>query len=224
MPRILCYGDSNTWGFASVPEPPAPRYPRAERWPGVLADALGPDFEVIEEGLNGRTTDLADPTHPEIGGAGLNGLDYLPACLASHLPLDLVIIALGTNDLKAMYARAPLRIALGAARLLEAVTAIGAGVGTPYDRSPDALLICPPPLGEMSHFADMFAGGHEKARALPALYAQVAALCGAGFLDAGRVIHSDGADGLHWTAAKQRALGQAVAEAARARLSLTRRA
>lgn len=223
MHRILCYGDSNTWGFSSTPEPPASRYERPDRWPGAMAARLGDDVDIIEEGLNGRTTDIADPTHPEIGGAGLNGLDYLPACLASHLPLDLVIIALGTNDLKAMYARSPLRIAIGAARLLEAVHAIGAGVGTPYARSPDVLLICPPPLGQLRHFAEMFAGGAEKCGALPGLYAQAAALCGAAFLDAGTIIHSDGADGLHWTAQAHRALGLAVAEAVQARLRLTPR-
>ncbi len=220
MPRILCYGDSNTWGFSSVPEPPAPRYGRADRWPCVMASALGADVELIEEGLNGRTTDIADPTHPEITGAGLDGAAYLPACLASHLPLDQVVILLGTNDLKAMYARSPLRIAVGAARLLAIVRDIGAGVGTTYD-SPDVMLVCPPPLGEMSHFTEMFAGGHAKARALPPLYAQVAALAGAAFLDAGRMISSDGADGLHWTAATQHRLGHAVAEAIRERLALS---
>ncbi len=208
MRRILCYGDSNTWGFSSRPEPPAPRYARADRWPCVMGDLMG--AEIIEEGLNGRTTDIADPTHPEITGAGLDGAAYLPACLASHLPLDLVIILLGTNDLKAMYARPPLRIALGAARLVDIARAIGAGVGTPYS-SPEVLLICPPPLGSMTFFTETFAGGHEKALALPGLYAQIAALAGAQFLDAGRHIKSDGEDGLHWSARSQQLLGQAVA-------------
>ncbi len=220
MPRILCYGDSNTWGFSARPEPPAPRYAREDRWPCVMASTLGADVELIEEGLNGRTTDVADPTHPEITGAGLDGAAYLPACLASHLPLDLVVILLGTNDLKAMYGRSALRIAVGAARLLAIVRDIGAGVGTPY-ASPDVMLICPPPLGAMSHFAEMFAGGHEKAIALPPLYAQVAALAGAAFVDAGRIITSDGADGLHWTAGAQRRLGLAIAPAIRERLALS---
>ena len=220
MPRIMCYGDSNTWGFSSVPEPPAPRYGRADRWPCVMATALGARIELVEEGLNGRTTDLADPTHPEITGAGLDGAAYLPACLASHLPLDLVVIMLGTNDLKAMFARSPLRIATGAARLLAMARDIGAGVGTPY-ASPDVMLICPPPLGGMTHFAEMFAGGHAKALALPALYAAAAALAGAAFLDAGAVIASDGADGLHWTAATQRLLGATVANSVRSRIGLS---
>jgi lysophospholipase L1-like esterase len=210
MKRIMCYGDSNTWGFSSCPEPPAPRYGRADRWPCVMGDMLG--AEIIEEGLNGRTTDVADPTNPQITGAGLDGAAYLPACLASHLPLDLVVIALGTNDLKAMFARSPLRIALGAARLVETAQTIGAGVGTPYS-SPEVLLVAPPPLGTMTYFTEMFAGGHEKAQALPGLYAQIAAFAGVRFLDAGKHIKADAEDGLHWTAHSQRKLGQAVAQA-----------
>ncbi len=217
MPRILCYGDSNTWGFVPEPQPPAPRHPPESRWPRVMQALLGAAWEVIEEGLNGRTTDAADPTHPEITGAGLDGAAYLPACLASHLPLDLVVIMLGSNDLKAMYARSPLRIALGAGRLVDIVQTIGAGVGTPYTASPAVLLVCPPPLGAMAHFSEMFAGGHARALALPAAYAAIAQAAGAGFLDAGRVIGSDGADGLHLTATAQRTLGRAVADAVRAR-------
>lgn len=179
-----------------------------------MGDLLG--AEIVEEGLNGRTTDIADPTHPEITGAGLDGAAYLPACLATHLPLDLVIILLGTNDLKAMYARPPLRIALGVARLVEIAKNIGAGVGTPYS-GPEVLLVCPPPLGTMTFFTEMFAGGHEKALMLPGLYAQIAALAGTRFMDAGRHIRSDAEDGLHWSAQSQRLLGQAAANMLRSK-------
>ena len=213
MPRILCYGDSNTWGASGDEPSPGVRHPPDARWPRVMADQL--DVELVEEGLNGRTTDVADPTHPEIGGAGLDGAAYLPACLASHLPLDLVVVMLGTNDLKAMFARSPLRIALGAGRLLDIVQTIGVGVGTAYP-GPRALLVCPPRLAAMQEFAEMFAGGHAKSAALPPFYAALAGASGAGFLDANTVIATDGADGLHFTAAAQRALGHGVAAAVRA--------
>jgi lysophospholipase L1-like esterase len=76
---------------------------------------------VIDEALNGRTTDASDN---QLSGAGLDGSAYLPAAIASQHPLDLVIIMLGTNDLKAAYNRTPYRIALGAGRLLDAGTVI----------------------------------------------------------------------------------------------------
>jgi lysophospholipase L1-like esterase len=98
--RIMVYGDSNTWGYIPVESGLTTRYPENVRWPGVLRAALGPGYEVIDEGLSARTTDLPDLTLPHISGAGLDGSAYLPAAIATHLPLDLVVIMLGTNDLK----------------------------------------------------------------------------------------------------------------------------
>jgi lysophospholipase L1-like esterase len=219
MPRILCYGDSNTWGCGPTPQPPAPRHPPDSRWPRVLGAELGPHCEIIEEGLNARTTDVPDPMQAAITGAGVDGAAYLPACLASHLPLDFVVIMLGTNDLKAHFARSPLRIALGAGRLIDIAQRIEGGIGTPYS-SPEVLLICPPPLGSMVFFADEFAGGLEKSRALPAAYAEVAKAAGVLFLDAGTVISTDGPDGLHLSAASQIALGRAVAAMLRGHAAL----
>ena len=218
MLRILCYGDSNTWGCGPTLQPPAPRHPPDSRWPRVLGAELGPHCEIIEEGLNARTTDTPDPMQAAITGAGVDGAAYLPACLASHLPLDFVVIMLGTNDLKAHFGRSPLRIALGAGRLVDIVQQIGGGIGTPYV-SPKVLLICPPPLANMVFFADEFAGGLEKSKALPTLYAQVAKAAGALFLDAGTVISTDGPDGLHLSAAAQTALGKAVAMVMRGQAS-----
>ena len=94
--RIMCFGDSLTWGWIPVRDgSPTLRYPFEQRWAGAMLNDLGPDYEVIEEGLSARTTDLDDPVDPR-----LNGSAYLPSALASHLPLDLVIIMLGTNDPK----------------------------------------------------------------------------------------------------------------------------
>ncbi len=96
MRTVLCYGDSNTWGFDPARQR---RFPRELRWPGRLQAALGADWHVVEEGLNGRTTTLDSPLAP-----GKNGLSYLAPCRDSHAPLDCVVIYLGTNDLAKRYA------------------------------------------------------------------------------------------------------------------------
>jgi lysophospholipase L1-like esterase len=214
--RILCFGDSNTWGFVPVPHgAPTTRYPREQRWPHVMAAALGADVEVIEEALNGRTTDIDDPAMAQVAGAGANGAAYLSVALASHLPLDLVIIMLGTNDTKPHLARPALRIALGAKKLIDFARTLDGGVGTSYP-NPPVLLIAPPPLGRLSaYFEEMFAGGHAKSAQFAALYEAIAAMTGAAFLDAGAVIATDGMDGIHFTAESQRKLGLAVAAKAR---------
>lgn len=96
---VLCYGDSNTNG--AKPDRSG-RFDVSERWTGLLQDKLGDDYYVIEEGLGGRTTDLEhyNPDKPT-----RNGIVYFKACIDSHMPLDYVIIMLGTNDLKSVYNR-----------------------------------------------------------------------------------------------------------------------
>jgi lysophospholipase L1-like esterase len=209
--RIMVYGDSNSWGFTPNPNPPSVRLPVDSRWPDVMQKELGGDYEVVTEALNGRTTDASDN---QLSGAGVDGSAYLPAAINSHHPLDLVIIMLGTNDLKPAYNRTPYRIALGAGHLIDICNTIGGGIGTSY-KSPKVLLICPAPLdpkiNEGPVFPEMFKGGLEKSKELPQLYGGIAQLGGAAFFDAGTVISTDGADGLHLTGEAQKKLGTAVA-------------
>jgi lysophospholipase L1-like esterase len=94
---ILCFGDSNTFGQRSEV---GGRWPADVRWTGRLQKLLGNGYSVIEEGLGGRTTDLDDP-----GRTDCNGRTYFQPCLRSHSPLDMVVIMLGTNDLKTKFDR-----------------------------------------------------------------------------------------------------------------------
>ena len=87
MSVIVAFGDSNTWGYDPTT---CRRFPHAQRWPSVLQRELGSDFEVVAEGLNGRTTVHDDPIEPYRCGA-----DALPPCLMSHAPVDLVILEIG---------------------------------------------------------------------------------------------------------------------------------
>lgn len=133
MQTVLCYGDSNTWGYN--PRTQA-RYSRSERWPGVLAAELGSGFHVVEEGLNGRTTVWDDPIE-----GYKNGKEYLIPCLESHKPLDLVIILLGTNDLKTRFSVTASDIASSAGVLVKMTLKSETG---PALAAPQVLLIAPP--------------------------------------------------------------------------------
>jgi lysophospholipase L1-like esterase len=204
MSVIVCFGDSNTWGY----DPAAgTRLSRDARWTGVLQHELGSDHQVIEEGLNGRTTVFDDPIEP-----GRRGADYLPACLLSHKPLDLLIIALGCNDLKARFGVPPSDVAAGVERLIEIARAAPV---SPTEGPPAILIVAPPPLAKLTGFAEMFAGGTEKSHALAARYAEVAEHCGVGFVDAGQFIHCSDLDGIHFEADQHAVLGRVMAEAAR---------
>jgi lysophospholipase L1-like esterase len=203
MREILCFGDSNTWGYSPHT---FDRYPREVRWTGVLQRELGPGYHVIEEGLNGRTTVWDDPI--EGIGSSKNGKAYLIPCLESHKPLDLVVIKLGTNDLKHRFSVTATDIASSAGALVDIVKASGAGQGT---SSPVVLLIAPPPLGRMTDFAEMFGGGTEKSQEFAVQFRRVASERGCAFLDAGEALKCSEADGLHYDPAGHAALGLAVA-------------
>lgn len=220
--RILVYGDSLSWGW--VPQRtfiPSERFPDEMQWPRVMAAALGPGHEVVVDAMSGRTTDAADPLAPQIPGVGTDGLACLPAVLAAHLPLDLVVLMLGANDCKPQFARGALRIALGAGRLIETVQRSANLFGTLWlsNPAPRVLLVCPPPFGRFVRAADkLFAGAAERAEGLAAAFAHVAAAAGVPFFDAGAVVQCDGVDGVHLTGDSQRRLGLAMAEQVRAML------
>ena len=207
---ILCVGDSNTHGTLPMGDlGDAGRLGPGVRWPGVMAGVLGVGWRVIEEGLPGRTTVHPDP----IEGVHKNGLAALPVLLESHLPLDLVIVMLGTNDLKARFAVPPEDIAAGAGRVALAVRRSEAGPGGGV---PLVLLVAPPPILEVGALKGMFGGGASKSAAFAACFAAEAARLGIAFLDAGRFVRSSELDGIHFDAGEHAKLGQAVAEAVRA--------
>jgi lysophospholipase L1-like esterase len=207
MPRtILCYGDSNTHGTMPMPDLGSMgRYDRQTRWPGQLA-ALLPDWQVIEEGLPGRTTVHDDP----IEGAHRNGLTVLPAILESHRPIDVVILMLGTNDLKQRFSVNALDIALSLEKLVLAIRASGCG---PDGAAPGVILVAPPPILEVQDLGVMFAGGQAKSHDLGPRLAALARALEVPFVDAGALIGVSEIDGIHYDEPAMAALAQAFAEA-----------
>ena len=207
---VLVYGDSNSYGTKPMPTLLAgERFGPEVRWPGVMAAALGEGWRLVEEGLPGRTTVHPDP----ISGVHKNGLAVLPAVLESHAPIDLVILMLGTNDLKARFGLPPVEIAVGVEKLVRHIRQDFTGPG---GAAPALLLVCPPLTIEAGCLAEIFAGAEAKARRLPGFYREVAARWGAAFIDAGEVIGPSALDGVHFEPEAHAALGAAVAEAVKA--------
>ena len=206
MKTILCYGDSNTWGY--IPGSAA-RYAQDQRWTGVLQHVLGGGFVVIEEGLNSRTTVLDDPTKPF-----KNGKDYLIPCLDSHAPLDLVILMLGTNDLKHRFGMSAFDIGANVAALLGLVkqSACSCSGGAPR-----VLLMAPPPVGKLTvvgstNFPEIFRGAEEKSKMLGQVYQKFAYEAGVAFCLMTGDAHNVRVDGIHFEADEHRKLGEAVAK------------
>jgi lysophospholipase L1-like esterase len=214
--RILVFGDSNSWGFAPCgPNERTTRYDASVRWPSVMAARLGASVEVLEEGLSARTTDLDDfqivlPS-VHLKGAAFNGAKFLPAIVATHLPLDLVIVMLGTNDLKTRFKRSAHEVATAAIGLARLIEQCEGGVNTVYP-TPKILLLAPPPLGTTFHDPEEWAGSREKSLELGPALREAALAAALPFLDTGEIITTDGIDGIHLTAESQQKLGEAVAE------------
>ena len=207
--RIVCYGDSNTWGLDAFTPGDAMRRFR-HPWPRVLARKLGPGYDVISEGLNGRTTIVDDPFMSDYD---VNGRRTLPPILHSHKPIDVLVIMLGTNDLKKHLNLSPQLIARGAATL--ASDALRMDV---WRSTPRVLLVCPVSIKQpppSCRFAYSFDGGAAKAPACEKHYRAEADALGVAFLDANAATQipdpRQGGDGIHLSAQNCADLGGAVA-------------
>ena len=176
---IVCYGDSNTHGYNSAN---MGRFTEKERWTCLLADLLGSGYLIREEGLSGRTTSFDDPLFE-----GLNGFALLHPCMMTHEPLDLLIIMLGTNDVKQRFSATPGNIAKGMERLVtKALHTTEAWRG-----QPNILIIAPPPIEkgyyETSIGPEMGKDCMEKSMALSPLYQDIADRLHCHFLDAASI-------------------------------------
>lgn len=175
--HILCYGDSNTWGFCAAT---GGRYGDDVRWTRRLQEMLGADYLVAEAGLNGRTTVFEDPLNE-----GLNGLHHLLPAMSHHAPLDLLVIMLGTNDTKERFAATPRNITDGLRRLVNKAK----GLDLLFNGgSPRILIVAPIKIderiyGEPLVAPGMGAGCVEKSHALPALFEELAQELGCDFMD-----------------------------------------
>ena len=200
MKTIVCYGDSNTYGYN--PENGF-RYEYEERWTTILQKELKDSAIVIPEGLNGRTTSFVDELRP-----GRNGATYLDPCLHSHGPIDLVVLMLGTNDCKTFYNASAEVIGLGVERLVEQIRKA--------DKNIRILLISPIQLGEgvweQGYDPEFNEKSVEVSKGLKAVYQKVAQKYGCDFLAASDVAEPSKEDREHLNEEGHKKLAEAVLE------------
>lgn len=218
MKTIVCYGDSNThgcnpdydvftWDLNGKVNLPV-RFGPHERWTGVLADSLNAaEYRIVEEGLPGRTTMFCDSALPY-----RTGRDYIVPCLLSHAPVELLIIMLGTNDLKACYSPSEVALGMGMDEFMKIVKNLSY-----WDNGElgEILLVAPPPIHDslpMSRFSGMFnENSVHMSKRLAALYRQIASLHGVNFLDAGEHISVSQVDCIHFSLESHQTLGKVMA-------------
>ena len=190
MINILCYGDSNTYGLKSDL---VNRYERNERWTGILQKMLGENYYVIEEGLGGRTTVWDDPVEDY-----KNGKKYLLPCLDSHKPLDLVIIMLGTNDLKTRFSLSSFDVSVGMENLIKCILKSESGRNF---NSPKILLVTPVPIHSIGNIDldRMLENSEEKSKQLAPYYKALAKKYNIEYLNPDNQIEINELDGIHYT-------------------------
>lgn len=212
MKNVLCFGDSLTWGFDASTRR---RHALEDHWPSALANALGDDVHVIAEGLGGRTTAFDDFT----GDCDRNGARILPTLLASHQPLDLVIVLLGTNDLKNMIVGTATSSASGTKRIISLIKHHDYRDGSDV---PEILIVAPPKFSESANtdVGAMFTDGIAQSSMLPSLLSDLADELGCGFYDANSVSETTPLDGIHMDAKNTKELGRGLAATVKLMLGL----
>ena len=203
--RILCFGDSNTWGYI----PTGGRYDEHTRWPMRMGELLGDGYAVVEEGFNGRTCVYDDP----VEGGFKSGVDYLPPCLMSHNPLDVVILMLGSNDTKRRFHLTPMTIGQSMMQLVRVVKAYGMNV----EGDPPHIIITAPPvildnLMETRHAECFGEQAIAVSRGLSAELHRVSKLLRCDFFDAGPYAEVSRLDAVHMTAKGHLCLAEAMAD------------
>lgn len=204
MKRILCYGDSNTYGHD-----PKDCSRLDGRWTKQLAKILGSDYEIIEEGLCGRTTVFDD--HFEYG---LNGKAMLEPVIKTHRPLDLIILMLGTNDMQLQHGMTAMRISHGVESLIKLMKNPMLYNG---DKVPQILVVSPPLIDisiENSFFSEIYGGKRavDISKSLAPHIEAVAKLHNTHFIDAAKYAKPSPLDGIHMDSDNHKKLAEAFAD------------
>lgn len=202
MYTIVCFGDTNTWGYDNDT---GERLPRKQRWTGILSELLGSGFYVVEEGLPGRAT-VNDPVEE-----GKNAREHIGPCLESHEPIDVFVLMLGQPDLKRRFSMKAGDIAMGVETIARKIVSCNNG---PHHGAPKLLIVSPVQVEDVAGSAmeDWFDvdGTAERSAALPGLYKDIAEKLGAYFLEASSVAET-ASDAIHMANSSHVTFANAVA-------------
>ena len=213
MKRIFVFGDSNSWGYTD--EDDGHRF--EERWPISLKTFLSEmdlNVEIIEDCLPGRTTNIDDAQD----GSHLNGAKVLMSSLLANSPIDLVIIMLGTNDLKMRFQRTPDAIAEGIKELINTVKNTNSGPGGWHDQNKsDLFIICPPSLNIKANDTNWikfneWENGLVKSTKLYDSLKKVCEQNNVFLFDSNQIIQSSTLDPIHWSKKTHKIFAKKIAE------------
>jgi lysophospholipase L1-like esterase len=201
MKRILCYGDSNTWGCSPYD---GTRFDENTRWPMVMGSILGEDYFIVEDGLNGRTVLNLSPENREV-----NGIAHINFVIESYLPLDVVLISLGINDVF-IGDEVPVRIITeGLAEIIDVIRNCHKISGY---QVPEIVIMAPPRYNTAVEGSDFFRLQINKLITVPEFYRELASQKDCLFFNASEYVEGSHIDGSHLEAESHILLGRKMAE------------
>ncbi|BEU03594.1 arylesterase [Agarivorans sp. OAG1] len=198
--KVLCFGDSNTWGYSPTT---GQRMPASRRWPVIMGNLLGETYQMIEAGQPGRTT------FPSSSSFGLSsGIDALLQDTQKHQP-DCLVLMLGTNDFYPEFQLAAEQISDNLERMLVELNqhCVKRGI-----TSPKVLLLAPPAIDETGPFGQHFKGSQAKSQQLAGLLKAKAKRLSCAFFDVNSIIKLEQQDGVHLSPEQHKQLAEALAE------------
>ncbi len=199
--HILLYGDSNTWGYNAETQG---RFSDDERWGNLLAEMLGDEYDVAQNGLNGRTTVFDDPLTED-----LSGLAHIRVALACHAPLEIVVIMLGTNDCKQRFNATPENIVRGVENVVQKARSYDYLCGEKR-----IIIVAPINIDDRICNTEMFGmmgeGCAEKSQKLPELLEAKAKELGCEYLNANDFVTPITADYMHFDLKSQQPFATAL--------------
>lgn len=206
MKKILCYGDSNTWGCNPSD---STRYNEKTRWPLVMGSVLGNDYLIIEDGLNGRTVLNLSPVNTEA-----NGIDWIRSKVKDYIPFDIAVISLGLNDIFIGEDETLHNISTGLEEIIDLIRISHSDQGLP---EPVIIIMSPPEFNSSIEGAQFFELQINKLKCLPDTYRQLSVRKGCLFFNASDYVRGSILDGSHLEAEDHILLGKITAEFIRSR-------
>ncbi|MDO6684892.1 MULTISPECIES: GDSL-type esterase/lipase family protein [unclassified Agarivorans] len=199
MSKVLCFGDSNTWGYSPTT---GQRMPADSRWPRVMASLLGEAYQIIEAGQPGRTT---YPNSPDFGLS--RGIEALLQEASKHQP-EWLLLMLGTNDLYPAFHLSAEQISNN---LEQMIVELGQHCVSQGITSPQVLLLAPPAIDETGHFGQHFTGSQAKSQQLAGLLEAKVNKLSCAFFDVNSIINLNQQDGVHLSPEQHKQLAETLA-------------
>lgn len=201
MKKILCFGDSNTWGCSPAD---SSRFDDKTRWPMVMGSALGADYLIIEDGLNGRTVLNLSPVNIEA-----NGIDWIRSEIQNYIPLDIAVISLGINDVFIGEDVTLQQISDGLENIIDTIRY---GHTSGRYKTPDIIIMSPPEYNTEIEGAQFFELQINKLKGLPETYLKLSSKKNCLFFNASDYVRGSIIDGSHLDSQSHILLGGKVAE------------